>query len=200
MNQEKIKLALICESDLLKLGINTLCQQHPCEIVGEADSCTTGLELIKMTMPELAIIELKDPNYLIERVKQTYPHVLLLVRGEHHPLADDYFNEHNGATLLKKLLSLGQLALAERQQNQPKFLKIHGIPAYFHLAKLNPLSPRELEVLSLISYGYDNRAIAAKLSLSVGTVKYHVNNILGKLEASDRTQAVVIGLRGGIIC
>jgi DNA-binding NarL/FixJ family response regulator len=61
------------------------------------------------------------------------------------------------------------------------------------------LSTRELEVLRLIAAGNANKEIAAQLSIGEDTVKRHVTNLLAKLSANDRTHAVTIGLRRGII-
>ena len=61
------------------------------------------------------------------------------------------------------------------------------------------LSPREVEVLRLIARGNANKMIAAHLSITEETVKGHVKNILAKLAANDRTHAVTIGLKRGII-
>jgi DNA-binding NarL/FixJ family response regulator len=61
------------------------------------------------------------------------------------------------------------------------------------------LSERELEVLHLIASGNANKEIAAQLSIGEDTVKRHVSNILAKLNANDRTHAVTIGLKRGII-
>ena len=61
------------------------------------------------------------------------------------------------------------------------------------------LSERELQVLRLIGSGNANKEIAAQLSIGEDTVKRHVTNILGKLNANDRTHAVTIGLKRGII-
>jgi Response regulator containing a CheY-like receiver domain and an HTH DNA-binding domain len=63
----------------------------------------------------------------------------------------------------------------------------------------NELSSREIEVLRLIASGNANKLIADQLSISEETVKSHVTNILSKLGANDRTHAVTIGLRRGII-
>src|ERR1700682_1975739 len=62
-----------------------------------------------------------------------------------------------------------------------------------------PISPRELEVLSLMAAGRRNKEIAGELSIAEDTVKMHVRNILSKLQVSDRTEAVTIALRRGII-
>jgi DNA-binding NarL/FixJ family response regulator len=63
----------------------------------------------------------------------------------------------------------------------------------------DPLTPREIDVLRLVAGGNANKQIAAKLSLTEETVKSHMRNILGKLGANDRTHAVTIGLKRGII-
>lgn len=61
------------------------------------------------------------------------------------------------------------------------------------------LTEREVDVLRLIARGRSNKAIGAELHIGEGTVKFHINNILGKLSAEDRTQAVTIALQRGII-
>jgi DNA-binding NarL/FixJ family response regulator len=62
-----------------------------------------------------------------------------------------------------------------------------------------PLTPREREVLQMISAGLGNKEIAGRLSISDHTVKFHVASILGKLGASTRTEAVSIGIRHGLV-
>ncbi|WP_034384669.1 response regulator transcription factor [Deinococcus sp. YIM 77859] len=63
----------------------------------------------------------------------------------------------------------------------------------------SPLTPRETEVLRLIADGQGNREIAEQLGMSVSTVKLHVQDILVKLRAADRTQAAVQALRRGLL-
>ena len=62
-----------------------------------------------------------------------------------------------------------------------------------------PLTPREAEVLQLLADGLGNKDIAAKLSISEHTIKFHIRSILGKLGAASRTEAVARGLRSGLI-
>ena len=61
------------------------------------------------------------------------------------------------------------------------------------------LTPREIEVLRLVAAGNANKIVADRLSITEETVKAHVKNILSKLDANDRTHAVTIGLKRGII-
>ena len=62
-----------------------------------------------------------------------------------------------------------------------------------------PLTPRELDVLGLMAEGLPNKAIAARLGISDQTVKFHVASITGKLAAANRTEAVRIALRRGLL-
>ncbi|HEX2860915.1 MAG TPA: response regulator transcription factor, partial [Lacunisphaera sp.] len=64
---------------------------------------------------------------------------------------------------------------------------------------LSPLSPREVEVLGLIAKGLSNKEIAAELALVEGTVKVHITSIFSKMRVLDRTQAILAGVKQGII-
>jgi DNA-binding CsgD family transcriptional regulator len=62
-----------------------------------------------------------------------------------------------------------------------------------------PLTPREAEILALVGQGLSNKAVARRLGISVHTVKFHLEALFAKLEATSRTEAVAKGLRGGAI-
>lgn len=66
-------------------------------------------------------------------------------------------------------------------------------------AGTDPLTPRELEILTMMAEGMSNRALARRLGISTHTVKIHIASILGKLNARSRTDAVIIGLRLGLL-
>jgi two-component system nitrate/nitrite response regulator NarL len=63
----------------------------------------------------------------------------------------------------------------------------------------SPLTPRETEILTLIGQGMSNKAVARRLGISVHTVKFHIEALFGKLEATSRAEAVAKGLVGGVI-
>jgi DNA-binding NarL/FixJ family response regulator len=83
----------------------------------------------------------------------------------------------------------GEVAAVRPAGNSPEF------PAEF----VEPLTPREKEVLRLLAAGLSNKEIAARLTLSEHTAKFHVASILGKLGAASRAEAVSIGMRRGLI-
>lgn len=63
----------------------------------------------------------------------------------------------------------------------------------------NPLTPREIEVLRMMADGASNKIIAHKLGISDHTVKFHVTSILAKLNVGTRTEAVMLGVRKGLV-
>jgi DNA-binding NarL/FixJ family response regulator len=65
--------------------------------------------------------------------------------------------------------------------------------------EMEALTPRELEVFEMLAEGFSNKKIAAKLNISEHTAKFHVNSILGKLHAGTRTEAVMRGVRRGLL-
>ncbi len=71
--------------------------------------------------------------------------------------------------------------------------------AYPEGASSSPLTPREVEVLRLVAAGLPNKAIALELHISDHTVKFHMGSIMGKLDASSRTEAVTLAVRQGIL-
>ncbi len=72
-------------------------------------------------------------------------------------------------------------------------------PRAASLAPLQSLSPREIEVLRMLAEGLGNKEVAWRLGISEHTVKFHINSIFTKLDASSRTEAVTIGIRQGLI-
>jgi DNA-binding NarL/FixJ family response regulator len=73
------------------------------------------------------------------------------------------------------------------------------LPPRDDLTAIEPLTPREIEVLELVTEGLSNKAIAERLGISGQTVKFHVASILGKLGASNRTDAVRRAVRMGLV-
>lgn len=80
---------------------------------------------------------------------------------------------------------------------EPDFLR--PTDPYGQPPELEPLTPREQDVLTLLAEGYTNKAIAKRLDISDHTVKFHLNAILGKLGATSRTEAVTRAVRAGLI-
>jgi DNA-binding NarL/FixJ family response regulator len=135
----------------------------------------------------------ENPDYLLEALKAGASGYVLKDAPQHEIIAavrevrsgESPLDQRLAARLLKRLST----ALGEESRSLPGGSQ--GIA--------NPLSSRELEVLGLVRLGRTNRQIASDLTISIGTVKRHLENITTKLEVSDRTQAVVKALELGIL-
>jgi two-component system, NarL family, response regulator LiaR len=102
--------------------------------------------------------------------------------------------------VLKQARTKETTATVQEATSTANTMEIEALePEYQKVLEAYPLTQRELEVLELIVSGASNAAIAAKLHITVGTVKTHVRNILSKLCADDRTQAAVRALRSGLV-
>ncbi len=66
-------------------------------------------------------------------------------------------------------------------------------------ALVEPLTPREIEILRTMGDGFGNKEIAVRFGISENTVKFHVGSVMGKLGAGSRTEAVMLGIRHGIV-
>ncbi|MCU1260923.1 MAG: LuxR family transcriptional regulator [Bryobacterales bacterium] len=89
------------------------------------------------------------------------------------------------------------LGLITVQQSGVEFLGVEPRPTLAALEE--PLSPREREVLTMLAEGLSNKVLAYRLGISEHTVKFHITSIMGKLRANSRTDAVMQGIRRGLI-
>ena len=150
-----------------------------------------GLAVLKKVAPGLALVALsayEDPAYLVQAV--AHGAIGCLSKG----LAGrDLLAAIEAAAEGRSMMDRGTLVRAVEALACPARSK-SSAPARPAL----PLSPRERQVLVLLSQGLSNRKIAALLGVSVGTVKTHVCNILTKLAVADRVQAAVWAIEHGL--
>ena len=185
------------------------------EIKAEAESGAHALELAARLKPALAVVStnLRDPSGL-EVARRTHAAspstaIVLLARADDTASLVDGFRAgvtgfvRSDVGRLELLAALGQ-ALAGQSVIDPVAAAqlIMRMAAESELGPRlvpDPLTPRELEILQLVAQGQTNREIATRLIVAVGTIKVHVEHILAKLGATDRTQAAVRGAQLGIV-
>lgn len=218
------RLALVDDHELARDGLQDMLVDLPdVEIVGEAADGLEALELCRRTRPDLVLMDLRMPRMdglaATRAIKQEHPGTSVLVMTMHEN--PDYLLQAlragaagyvlKGAprddvvSAIRGVLS-GESPLAPElaaQLLRRLALEVQdtaGIPPELKRAQLpHPLTPRETEVLEQLAQGKTNRQIAQEFVVSVGTVKNHVEHLIGKLGVSDRTQAVVQALQSGII-
>ena len=214
-----IKILLVDDQPLFREGLRTLLSVQPdFEVVGEAGNGEEAISLAHKLLPSVVLMDLQMPVLdgvaATRRLHQELPdcRVIVLTTFDDDEMVFDGLRAGAIGYLLKDAPSekLGEaVRSAARGESflQPsvaakvvaEFARLTNKPAMNSRALVEPLSDRELEILSLIADGASNREIAGTLFLAEGTVKNHVTNILGKLGVRDRTQAALKARDTGLI-
>ena len=105
----------------------------------------------------------------------------------------------SGLVVLDKSISPISSGFAQKKTASPSLVPVLGAARLPEPLPGETLTPRETEVLQLMAQGLPNKIIAARLKISLHTAKFHVAQILGKLAATSRTEAVTIGARRGYV-
>lgn len=175
------------------------------EIVAQASNGQEVVELFRLHLPDVAIVDLQMPKMngveAIALLREEFPQACFIMLTVYDGDENIYQGFRAGAKayLLKETPSeeLIEVIRAVYDGAQPISPKI-GEKLVSRMEKPT-LSDRECQVLYLMAQGKSNREIASGLNVTESTVKFHVNNLLNKLDANDRTHAVVIALKRGIV-
>jgi DNA-binding NarL/FixJ family response regulator len=206
MTQKRIRVFCVDDHPIVREGLaGILLLQADMELVGEAGSGRDAIELHSALQPDVLLLDLRLRDMsgyeVMEKIFTTFPKARVLVLTSLEGDAD-----------IERALALGASGYVVKGTGRDELVRairsVHAgkkhIPAEVaqrlaeHLAS-EKLSPRELEVLTLMARGKRNKEIGAELSIAEDTVKMHVKNILAKLEVNDRTEAVTIAMRRGIL-
>jgi len=201
-----IRILAVDDHALLLEGIAALIADQPdMKIVAEASTGRQAIEQFRMHKPDVTLMDLQIPE-------MNGIDAMIAVRGEFPDARFIVLTTYSGDVQVVRALKAGARAYLLKSHLRKELLDtvraVHAgqkrIPADLaaqladHLSD-DSLTGREIEVLRLIASGNANKVIADKLCITEETVKGHVKNILSKLGANDRTHAVTIGLRRGII-
>jgi DNA-binding NarL/FixJ family response regulator len=207
-----IRLLLVDDQALFREGLRILLSVHSdLEVIGEAANGQEAVERTADLKPDVVLMDLRMPVLdgvgATRLIRQEYPQTAVIVLTTFDDDVDVFEALRAGAAgyLLKdvsseKLVEAIRVAASGESFLQPsvaakviaEFTRISGQTARPETQPLvESLSERELEILAIMAAGATNREIAGQLYIAEGTVKNHVTNILGKLDARDRTQAVL---------
>jgi len=201
-----IRILAADDHPLLREGVAALIATQPdLRLVAEAASGAETLEQFRITRPDITLMDLQMPGMsgidAIIAIRSEWPaaRIIVLTTYAGDVLAQRALKAGAQAYVLKGLVGKNllttirdvHLGLKRIQADVATQLAIHTADA--------SLTTREIEVLTLVAAGNSNKEIAARLSINEETAKTHVRSIIAKLGASDRTHAVTIGLRRGII-
>jgi DNA-binding NarL/FixJ family response regulator len=201
-----IRVLAVDDHALLRDGISALIgNQADMELVGEASNGREAIELFRQHRPDVTLMDLQMPEMggidALSAIRGEFPEARIIVLTTYAGDVQVFRALKAGARafLLKGLLRKELLETIRAVHAGQRRLPPEIAAEVAEHATDDSLTPREIDVLRLIAGGNANKEIGAQLSLTEETVKGHVKNILAKLGANDRTHAVTIGLKRGII-
>ena len=205
-DQSLIRILCVDDHPLLLDGVAALIGTEPdMKLVGQASSGVEALRQFRATLPDITLMDMQmqDMNGIdaISAIRTEWPWAKIIVLSTFggDVMAQRALKAGAQAYLLKGLARGELLDTIRLVHGGAKCIQAEVASSIANHVAEKALTDREVEVLGLIADGKSNKLIAYNLSINEETAKTHVKNILAKLHASDRTHAVTLALRRGII-
>jgi DNA-binding NarL/FixJ family response regulator len=201
-----IRILTVDDHQLLREGIAAVLDGlEDMSLVGQARNGQEAIESFRRLRPDVTLMDLRMPDMsgiqAISAIRTEFPNARIIV-------LTTYAGDANAAAALKAGAAGYLLKNLVRKELLETIRAVHAgkrrVPAEIaseiaeHVGD-DALTGREIEVLRRVAAGKSNKLIAAELDIAEGTVKTHMKSILPKLDASDRTHAVMIALKRGIL-
>ena len=191
---------------MIRAGLAATIEPEPdMTVVATAANGKEGLELFRQHRPDITLTDLKMPDMggveMIRAIRAEFPGAKIIVLSTYQGDEDIYRAMEAGAItyLLKDMI-------ADKMMSVIREVAGGGRPIPPEIAQRltdrmfkAALTARELDVLRLVAAGRRNKEIAGELNISEETVQGHMKNILAKLDVHDRTEAVAVAVRRGIV-
>jgi DNA-binding NarL/FixJ family response regulator len=201
-----IRILSADDHPLLRSGIGSLIATQPdMQLVGEASTGKEAVHLHRELNPDVTLMDLQMPD-------MSGLDAMIAIRSEDPTARIIVLTTYSGDALAHRALKAGAQAYVLKSLVRTEILNTIRVvyegerrvqaDVAAEIAKHTadaPLTAREIEVLRLVASGHANKEISARLFINEETTKTHVKNILAKLGAKDRTHAVSLGLKRGII-
>lgn len=203
---EAIRILTVDDHQLLREGIAAVLDgQAGMTLVGHAGNGQEAIESFRRLRPDVTLMDLRMPEMsgieAMSIIRTEFPNARIIV-------LTTYAGDVQAAAALKAGAAGYLLKSLVRKELIETIRAVHAgkrsVPAEIameiaeHVAD-DSLTEREMQVLRRVAAGKSNKLIAAELDIAEGTVKTHMKSILPKLDASDRTHAVMIALKRGIL-
>ncbi|WP_334183946.1 response regulator transcription factor [Novosphingobium sp.] len=206
MREDKIRIVVADDHPLIRRGVRAVLSMiSDVHVIGEAEDGGQAVELYRTLLPDLILLDLQMPNVdgieAIAQIRQDFPQAKILVLTTYSGDAQALRALRAGALgyILKSNLHDELIEAIHSVHEGREFLSAEIMSQIARHQGNQQLTDRERSVLILAAAGNSNKRIASSLEISEETVKGYMKIILSKLDAVDRTHAVTIALRRGMI-
>lgn len=203
---QSIKIMIVDDHPVVREGLSRIIvSESGMEVIAEAGTGAEALTLYRKLRPDIVLLDMRMPEMTgiqtIEAIRKEFTNARIIVLSTYDLEEDIYQSLQAGARgyILKDSPRNELLASIRRVHAGDRVIPPNIATRLAERIGGNELTAREFEVLKLIVKGKSNKQIGDDLGISEGTVKSHVNNILDKLGVTDRTQAVSVALKRGIV-
>lgn len=204
--QSPIRILSVDDHDIVRKGIAAILSTDPeLQLVAEAGTGQQAIYLYREHRPDITLMDLRLPDLsgieTTREIRNEVPDAKIIALTSYDGDQDIYRALEAGVRgyLLKEMVHSEIIRAIRVVHAGKRFIPQEVTQQLNEFFPEVALTPREVEVLSLVARGFGNKDVADVLGTAAGTVKAHVQSILSKLGAKDRTHAVTLGLRRGII-
>lgn len=206
MTDSPIRILLVDDHGIMREGLAAVLERNEgLQVVGQAGDGATALSLFRELSPDVSIVDLRmspmDGVELTQAMRDEHPNARVVLLTTYDTDEEVFRGLKAGAAsyLLKDVDSIALVDTIRAVHMGRKAISPEIAAKLAEHVASDALTARQLEVLRCLSLGKSNLEIASMLYISEGTVKAHVKAILHKLEARDRTQAVTIAIKRGLV-